>query len=410
VRRPIIIIALLASAITGASPVALASSTPKPGAVCTIVNQLANSNGYTYQCLKSGKKISWAKVAKVSAPNPTASQTTSTLPAIAEGDDQYFYDTQGCKNKIMFVRYNRSGVVIRNNVIINSIGNYQLVPKFYIEGTLLFESFDCDTKSETLYTVNLANPNIHTVVDTNIQPQIVYGPTTNTIEDATIDVASKTPIILVNANGISQVVMGGFANTVLWSSNSTSGFSPQSLLTQTGYQFLVFGNFGCCGTKRGFGGYQIDYKQGFVNLFAYTPNLYLNNGNAVIAGEGWNDPLVFATGAGIYLCGNPGQYPLNIQTDTRCGLVTSKSLPGMSMAISFGGIGSYDLIAGDSIYNFPFPTSFYSYNEKPIIAATFPNLRNLIFNNDYVSTFEITSDLGKISKSWNYYGTYFSHN
>ena len=400
--RKAIVLFLVVALFGGVNSISYAGPTPKAGGSCTKVNQVFITNGVQFICIKSGNKLVWNKGTKVANPNPSPIATKVSTPAIAEGDDQFFYGTYGCKNKLMFVRYNRKGEVLRQNQIIAAIENYQLIPKFYLQGTLLFKTFDCTTNMESLYTMDISN--------TNTQPQLIYGPTSNTIMDATIDVASKTPLILISSNGSYQVVTGGLLSNLIWSSSSTPGFSPNTILTQTGYQFLVFGNYGCCGTRKGFGGYLVDIKQKYTQEFAYTPNLYLLNGHSVKAGGGWNNPLAFSTEAGVYLCGSPGQYPLNIQTDTRCGLVTSKSLNGMSMAISYGPNNSYDLIAGDSIYNYPFSSSFLSYSEKPIITRTFQNLGSLIFNNDYVSTFEITSDLGSMSKSWNYYGTYFAQN
>jgi hypothetical protein len=369
------------------------------GVACASANKTVSTKAGKLICTKSGNKLIWVYAVNRSKPNPEPSKP-STLP-ISEGDDQFIYETPGCQNKIMFTRFNRNGDILRQNVLVNSSGNFQLTPKFYIQGTLLFESFDCTTKLETLYTLNLFDLN---------NPQIVFGPTQNVIIDATIDVASKTPLVLTSINNTYQVVTGGLVNAVLWTSQSTSGFYPQSLLTQTGYQFLVFGNYGCCGTKKGFGGFQVDYKQGFSSPYAYSPNLYLTNANAVIAGGGWNAPLAFSTEGGLFLCGMPSQYPLNIQTDANCVLVSARASSGAPMAISYGPKTSYDLIAGNSIYNYPFPKNLFSFNEKPLISSNIPNISSLVNNNTYVSTFEISRDLGGISPAWNYFGTYFSRN
>jgi M6 family metalloprotease-like protein len=57
------------------------ASAPKTGAPCAKLNQTASSAGYTYTCIKSGKKIVWSKGVKVVAPvrvNPPSPSPTST--------------------------------------------------------------------------------------------------------------------------------------------------------------------------------------------------------------------------------------------------------------------------------------------------------------------------------------------
>ena len=62
-----------------------ASAAVKGGTTCTKLNQRTNSGGYTYTCIKSGKKLVWNKgvVIKKSTPTPTPTPTptTNTTPA-----------------------------------------------------------------------------------------------------------------------------------------------------------------------------------------------------------------------------------------------------------------------------------------------------------------------------------------
>ena len=57
-----------------------ASAAVKAGTSCTKLNQKTTSAGYTYTCIKSGKKLVWSKGVKVVSPNPIPSSTPSPTP------------------------------------------------------------------------------------------------------------------------------------------------------------------------------------------------------------------------------------------------------------------------------------------------------------------------------------------
>ena len=52
----------------------------KAGTPCTKLNQTQVSAGYSYTCIKSGKKLVWSKGVKVAAPTPMASPTPIATP------------------------------------------------------------------------------------------------------------------------------------------------------------------------------------------------------------------------------------------------------------------------------------------------------------------------------------------
>jgi hypothetical protein len=57
---------------------------PKPGGPCPKLNQIQVSGGFTYTCIKSGKKLVWSKGIKVPAsmPTPTPTPTLSPTPVV----------------------------------------------------------------------------------------------------------------------------------------------------------------------------------------------------------------------------------------------------------------------------------------------------------------------------------------
>ena len=58
---------------TGLAVAQVEAAAPKAGTACTKLNQAQVSGGYTYTCIKSGKKLVWSKGVKVAAPAPVAS-------------------------------------------------------------------------------------------------------------------------------------------------------------------------------------------------------------------------------------------------------------------------------------------------------------------------------------------------
>lgn len=67
----------LVMALLGALLLNPASAAVKAGTTCTKLNQKTSSAGYTYTCIKSGKKLVWSKGVKVSMPIPTPTPPTS---------------------------------------------------------------------------------------------------------------------------------------------------------------------------------------------------------------------------------------------------------------------------------------------------------------------------------------------
>lgn len=362
------------------------------GAKCSKVGQRITQSGIAYICTKNGKITVWRE-----------SVASKLLPAVKETDDQYFYGTYGCHNKIMFVRYNKAGKILRNNVIVSTTGNYQLIPKSYENGNLLFETFDCAANTQKIYLLDLK--------DSSSQPVVEFSGTLFiSVVDATIDVASETPLILLlnRASGF-QVVSGGVVNNLLWTTPFGNGFSPKKIISQSGYQFFIFGNYTGLDPVRptGFGGILVDPRQGFTNLEVYSPTLTLSDFSIGVVRAFDNFPLAFNTTSGTYVCGQWAKSPLDPVTDGNCTEV-GPTIDNAPLAFSFGPADStMDLIYGGAIYNLGNVLSFVA--AKPTLLGSRSNIPSLAYNNDYVATFEIDRDLGKFSPAWNYYGDYFSH-
>jgi len=70
-------LSLIATALAVAQVEAAA---PKVGTACSKLNQAQVSGGYTYTCIKSGKKLVWSKGVKVAAPTPMPSPTPVASP------------------------------------------------------------------------------------------------------------------------------------------------------------------------------------------------------------------------------------------------------------------------------------------------------------------------------------------
>ena len=60
------------------------ASTIKAGTTCTKLNQKITSAGYSYTCMKSGKKLVWSKGVKVVSPAPMPSPTPTPSPITSE--------------------------------------------------------------------------------------------------------------------------------------------------------------------------------------------------------------------------------------------------------------------------------------------------------------------------------------
>jgi hypothetical protein len=70
-------LAVVAIALIGGAVATPATAAIKAGSACTKLNQKMTSAGYTYTCIKSGKKLVWSKGVKVVVPKPIPSPTPS---------------------------------------------------------------------------------------------------------------------------------------------------------------------------------------------------------------------------------------------------------------------------------------------------------------------------------------------
>jgi len=67
----------LTAIVTGLFIASAEAVAPKPGAVCTKLNQTQVAGGYTYTCIKAGKKLIWSQGLKGSVPLPMPSPSQS---------------------------------------------------------------------------------------------------------------------------------------------------------------------------------------------------------------------------------------------------------------------------------------------------------------------------------------------
>jgi hypothetical protein len=74
----------LAAIASGMLVASAQAAAPKPGAVCTKLNQTILSAGYTYSCIKSGKKLIWSKGVKVSSPTPSLTPINPSTNSVDE--------------------------------------------------------------------------------------------------------------------------------------------------------------------------------------------------------------------------------------------------------------------------------------------------------------------------------------
>jgi hypothetical protein len=78
-RAPSVILAI--ALLLGTLVDIASGSNPKTGTPCIKLNQVAIVNGFTYTCMKSGKKLVWSKGVKVPAPIPSQSASPTSFPA-----------------------------------------------------------------------------------------------------------------------------------------------------------------------------------------------------------------------------------------------------------------------------------------------------------------------------------------
>ena len=74
-----LVLALALSVGSTLSSLGVAAS-PKTGAPCSKANQVLPSGGYSFTCLKSGKKLLWSKGVKVVSPTPAPAPSTTPSP------------------------------------------------------------------------------------------------------------------------------------------------------------------------------------------------------------------------------------------------------------------------------------------------------------------------------------------
>jgi len=77
--------ALLGLILAGSSLLSIEAqaASPKTGLSCSKLNQTVTSSGFTYTCMKAGKKMIWSKGVKVPAPMPTPTPTPTLSPTPA---------------------------------------------------------------------------------------------------------------------------------------------------------------------------------------------------------------------------------------------------------------------------------------------------------------------------------------
>jgi hypothetical protein len=77
-RKKFLVLIVVSVALLQFLPSAIAAV--KPGSSCTKLGQKSVSSGFTYTCVKSGKKLVWSKGVALLTPTPTATPTPTPTP------------------------------------------------------------------------------------------------------------------------------------------------------------------------------------------------------------------------------------------------------------------------------------------------------------------------------------------
>jgi len=161
---------------------------------------------------------------------------------------QLITSSPGCWNTISVTRYDASGNVAGSKTIVRGSGNVQLVPRDYSATygqrtqRFLFESFNCDTDVQRLYSINLGSA--------TAKPSLVMtGDDRHFIYDAKIDLATDRVLVLVHddqGTRVDNVTLSGHGRKTVWRSAQSAfrdvGFSY--IVPKTGGEFLLAGNKG----------------------------------------------------------------------------------------------------------------------------------------------------------------------
>jgi hypothetical protein len=83
VRKPILVINVIALMLALSTPLAIATGTPKAGASCVKINQKITFGSYIYQCVKSDKKLFWTKSVKVAKPSSTPTLAPTPISTLS---------------------------------------------------------------------------------------------------------------------------------------------------------------------------------------------------------------------------------------------------------------------------------------------------------------------------------------
>lgn len=282
-------------------------------------------NGKTYTCKQSNGKLIWKLNKKKS--NSSSASSTAKVIKVSDSDTQLFYTTSGCKNEIVYVRFNEQNQIISKKTIVKIASNVQLIPHDYNDGQLLFSTYNCSTQSNSLYTLDIKRKS-------SLPIEIIRNPKENQIVNAQWDVATDTPLALVSLNNLSEyvVITGNAQKQVLWSSvrqgwGSSGGNTkvyPAKFIAHTGREFVVFGN-----AYPGWTSVKVNYSRSLIG----TETEFRGTGTINDVAKGWLDgPYGVALNEVTLICSispfvGMGSAENNLENSKFCSKVSNLSAP-----------------------------------------------------------------------------------
>lgn len=174
----------------------------------------------------------------------TAKPITTTVPAKLS-PTQFFIAKPGCTNEIDYVRVGADRKLMQSKVVVKAAGNSQLIAYAERNDKLLFGSFNCDAKTNSISEIGLTN--------THAAPRVIA--TDLDVVDADYDIATNA--VLVLTAGTSEAAPNVVAidpdgtRTVRWtrplgwntSANPLGGYVFVHLLRAlTGHEMMIGGD------------------------------------------------------------------------------------------------------------------------------------------------------------------------
>ena len=344
-----------------------------------------SSKGVSLKCIRQNGKLIWKKV----APTPTSKISWSDTQVVFGGY---------CGQSLTYSRRDKTLKEFQKLALVTTDSSRAVIPLNYHRWskTLLFQTFNCDTKVQSLFTLNLG-------VKDSSPSLIVSLPPSAGISDAVIDIMTGSVMALTYSGGlpsygITQYLSSGPVQ--IWNAQSAGWFNngltfPSELIESTGGQVFV------AGSNSSSGSWRLDsVTKSSSSSSWFSSNVLVGSGSieaAVLYGTLGGDYLAIYTNEKLYICNK--FLSIRVVNSSTCSIVSTSTFEEPRKIVwasnpAAGGTTSL-WVSGSNIFVDP-----------KTLATTPVNLTGCIWGcgMEIVSIEEIDLDLLPNLKSWTLVG------